>query len=372
MIAGISRNKYIDLRPVQVSVKYLGRWVAAQVARHPLAIYILATGLVVAAIYFGAACTVTIPVDNQPVAAVRSFSRNVDELLTEIDWPLDPEDRVVPDPATPLSGQDEIQIEKAFPVFVLEDDSITEIWTPPQPVRALLTAAGFVIGPDDRVEPEGTVYPRAEIKILRAKKEISAARVQLEETRPGRPDLDRGSIRVYREGLTWNLAGAGVGEAGPEVCFQDGSPGPGIAALPGAPEYEAIKITGCGKTIKFSQVLDVTATAYCPGTPGSGCPLNSQGHSLCTGWYNDGYTCTGKKAVQGEGTLESPHIVAVDPRIIPLASKVYLEGIGFAVAEDIGGAIKGNRIDILFNLHQDAWEFGLRKGITLYILSETG
>ena len=69
--------------------------------------------------------------------------------------------------------------------------------------------------------------------------------------------------------------------------------------------------------------------------------------------------------------MELPHIVAVDPRVIPLASKIYLEGIGFAVAEDIGGSIQGNRIDILFNLHRDAREFGLRKGIKLYILTGT-
>ena len=124
--------------------------------------------------------------------------------------------------------------------------------------------------------------------------------------------------------------------------------------------------------IAINSVIEVTATAYCPGTPGSGCPLNSQGHAFCTGCYNDGYTYTGKKAVQGEGTLESPRMIAVDPRIIPLGSLVYLEGIGFAIAEDIGGAIKGNRIDLFFDLHQDTSKFGLQKGIRLYLLAGNG
>ena len=40
-------------------------------------------------------------------------------------------------------------------------------------------------------------------------------------------------------------------------------------------------------------------------------------------------------------------MMAVDPKVIPLGSKVWVEGYGEAIAGDTGGAIKGNRIDIL-------------------------
>ena len=40
-------------------------------------------------------------------------------------------------------------------------------------------------------------------------------------------------------------------------------------------------------------------------------------------------------------------MIAVDPKVIPLGSKVWVEGYGEAIAGDTGGAIKGNRIDIL-------------------------
>ena len=63
-------------------------------------------------------------------------------------------------------------------------------------------------------------------------------------------------------------------------------------------------------------------------------------------------------------------MVAVDPRVIPLRSMLYIEGFGFARAEDIGGAIKGNKIDILFDKHSDVARFGVKYGIKVYLLTK--
>ena len=102
-----------------------------------------------------------------------------------------------------------------------------------------------------------------------------------------------------------------------------------------------------GRNPDFERAIIVEATAYCPGTPGSGCPVDERGASLCTGFHNDGYTSTGAKATAGRGTRENPHIIAVDPQYIPLKTMVYLNGYGFARAEDTGSAIKGLAIDLL-------------------------
>lgn len=80
-------------------------------------------------------------------------------------------------------------------------------------------------------------------------------------------------------------------------------------------------------------------TAYCA------CPQ-------CCGAFADGITFTGTKATAGR-------TVAVDPSVIPLGSEVYINGQEY-VAEDIGGAIKGNRIDIFFPTHAAALEFGVQ------------
>ena len=121
-----------------------------------------------------------------------------------------------------------------------------------------------------------------------------------------------------------------------------------------------------GYNFEFARSFYVEATAYCPGTPGSGCPLDEQGHALCTGSYNDGYTAGGSRALAGDGSLENPHIIAVDPAVIPFHTLVYLEGYGFARALDRGGAIQGLRIDILFDRHADAVKFG-RRQVKVYL-----
>ncbi|MDQ0201111.1 3D domain-containing protein [Neobacillus ginsengisoli] len=53
-------------------------------------------------------------------------------------------------------------------------------------------------------------------------------------------------------------------------------------------------------------------------------------------------------------------VIAVDPKVIPLGSKVYVEGVGEAIAADTGGAIKGNRIDVFVPSEQGAINFGVK------------
>ena len=80
-------------------------------------------------------------------------------------------------------------------------------------------------------------------------------------------------------------------------------------------------------------------TAYCP------C-------EKCCGAWADGITYTGTEATEGR-------TIAVDPDVIPLGSIVEINGVEY-VAEDVGGAIKGDRIDLYFNSHQDALEWGVQ------------
>lgn len=66
------------------------------------------------------------------------------------------------------------------------------------------------------------------------------------------------------------------------------------------------------------------------------------------------------------GTIPAVGTVAVDPKVIPLYTKLYVVGYGDAVALDTGGDIKGNRIDLWFATEQEAISFG-RRMITVII-----
>ncbi|UYZ20330.1 3D domain-containing protein [Mesobacillus jeotgali] len=81
--------------------------------------------------------------------------------------------------------------------------------------------------------------------------------------------------------------------------------------------------------------------------------------------------CTGCSGITKTGvnlkTNPNAKVIAVDPTVIPLGSKVYVEGYGYATAEDIGGAIKGNRIDVFIPTQSGALQWG-RKQVKLTIL----
>lgn len=60
-------------------------------------------------------------------------------------------------------------------------------------------------------------------------------------------------------------------------------------------------------------------------------------------------------------------IIAVDPRVIPMGSSLYVEGYGTGIAADQGGAIKGSHIDLCFSTHQQALNWGVRTvKVTIY------
>jgi 3D (Asp-Asp-Asp) domain-containing protein len=60
-------------------------------------------------------------------------------------------------------------------------------------------------------------------------------------------------------------------------------------------------------------------------------------------------------------------VVAVDPSVIPLGSRLFIEGYGYAIAGDTGGAIQGMRIDLCFNSYDEAIRFG-RRTVKVYIV----
>lgn len=102
-----------------------------------------------------------------------------------------------------------------------------------------------------------------------------------------------------------------------------------------------------GSAPPTGKALQMTATAYT---------------AYCKG-------CSGTTAT-GINLRENPSlkVIAVDPKIIPLGSKVWVEGYGYAIAGDTGGAIKGNKVDLFMPNRQDALNWG-RRTVTVKIVS---
>ena len=81
------------------------------------------------------------------------------------------------------------------------------------------------------------------------------------------------------------------------------------------------------------------------------------------------YTCNGSWGSKTAlGTTMTPNrTIAVDPRVIPLGSKVEINGKTY-IAEDTGGAIKGNRIDMCVSSHSEAYARGVLNSVPVYIV----
>lgn len=93
---------------------------------------------------------------------------------------------------------------------------------------------------------------------------------------------------------------------------------------------------------RYSRQFTMTATAYTSQDAGNG-STTYRGNTLRRG------------------------LAAVDPRVIPLGTRLFISGYGFAIADDTGGAIRGSKIDLAFDNHAEAIQFGVQR-VTVYIL----
>ncbi len=158
-------------------------------------------------------------------------------------------------------------------------------------------------------------------------KVIAAGSPGLLEVRMRYAQRDGGPVRGYV------LVARVIRAAKPRIVAE------GIGAMP-LSFFESRGIAGM--THMARSAIEMIATAYTADCAG------------CDGW-----TEIGRRAGHG--------IVAVDPRVIPIGTHLYITGYGLAIAGDTGGAIIGRRIDLGFDSQRDAMLFG-RRAVTVYQL----
>jgi len=129
-----------------------------------------------------------------------------------------------------------------------------------------------------------------------------------------------------------------------------------VAQVKAVGAQSGAKVTKKGDNFSYSKVISCNATAY---------DLSFQSCGKYPGDPGYGITASGTRAKYGT--------VAVDPRVIPLGTRMYIESAdgsfvyGYCVAEDTGGAIKGNKVDLFFGSYSECMQFG-RRNVNVYIL----
>ncbi|MEA2786798.1 MAG: hypothetical protein QOF71_2902 [Candidatus Eremiobacteraeota bacterium] len=289
---------------------------------------------------------------------IETSAETAADFLAERNLSRSPDDAISVDPASPLTDGETVAYRAAVLVTVTIDGQSRILRTPAVSVFALLNEQGVAFDRHDQVSPapssaiaNGTAVtvqhvdawtetvrkPVAAKVVKRWAFTLAAGTTQvIDAGKPGVAETayaitrtpDRRSVR--RRALVSRILRA---------------PRSRIVAE-GIGEYAALSqlaergITG---TLKLAgSALSMVATAYTAGCGG------------CSG-----ITASGRPAGHG--------IVAVDPRVIPLGTRMYIPGYGHAVAGDTGGAIKGRRIDLGFNSNYAANQFG-RRSITVYLI----
>lgn len=243
-----------------------------------------------------------------------------------------------------VTSQMEIKVRKAIPIIVNADGKKSETYIAPRSVAEALKKLGITLGDKDKISLalEHMLEPNDQLNVVRVTEKIETVKseipyqtvAQAADFPVGLPDkvVSRGSNGAQEQTVRLTL------EDGKEVDRE--ILGQRVVAAPinqVVSRGAQTSISRGGSTIYFKRAYVMKASAYC--SPG-------------------GTTATG--AAVGSG------IVAVDPRVIPLGQKVYVEGYGFAHALDTGGAIRGNRIDLYMDSNQEALSWGVRN-VLVYV-----
>ncbi len=230
-------------------------------------------------------------------------------------------------------------IERAVPVTVISGDKKKVIYTTQQTVQGVVNDAGYDWKKMMPIE-DGMMQVKEGMQIHvvpYTKREVSRT-----ETLPIEYE------KWYDEKLS----------ADQEVVVQEGK-----AAKRHVEVEEIISDGKVVKTIVKNEVMEregtpgVMKTGNMEGTVGYVSEMHATAYHPSDG---DGRGITATGTMAGHGT------VAVDPRVIPLGSSVYIPQYGHAIAADTGGAIVGNRIDLCMETFEECYNFG-RRDIEVFI-----
>lgn len=305
--------------------------------------------------------------DNGRVIACRTMKNTVKETLDQNGITVNTCDYIntALDTRLQRTNKNEIYIKRAVPVYITADGTRTKLMTYRDTVQEMLK--------DSPVKPEGLdrlegvalqdkVSSEMSFRIIRVSESVVSEKevIPFKVQKKANSRLDSGTEKVAVAGQE------GIREKQYKVVTEDGNEVSKLLLAESVLRDPINMImefgtvlnykTSRGETVRYKKVLDMKATAYTASFEDTG---------KKPGDRNFGITATGIKAKKG--------VIAVDPRVIPLHTRVYVEftgstpDYGYAVAEDVGGAIKGNKIDLYYDSLDYAQRFGVKR-VKVYIL----
>ena len=326
-------------------------------ASHIVAVIVLALIILVSITGFvWAQKGITVVIDGES-RYIRTQAATVGDLLNQVDVEIGPGDVVTPAFGGEVTDGMTVVVRHAVPVTISTSVGDIEIDVIGLTVADALVAAGVDPGTGIQCDPPmDTPLTEAmdiQVRDVFVRVTEEPEEVPFETITMSDPDLPQGARHVVTKG-----------ESGSElhvyrVVVTDGVEGQRtliseVVTEEPVDEIIAMGTKRSGQTMvsrsrppakakpTSGEKLTVTTTAYAPNVDGVGTR-----------------TATGDRAGYG--------IIAVDPRVIPLGTRLYIPGYGYGVASDTGGAIKGNKIDLCFNTRAECIAWG-RRTVTITIL----
>ena len=279
---------------------------------------------------------------------VWTTATTVRELLAEQGIKVAAHDQVSPTKDYPIKGNLEVAVNKAFQLTLEVGGKKKQVWSTSTTVADFLRQQGVKLNELDRVEPKLTrkVGAKNIVNVTRVEKvtDVVESPVEYEIVKKEDPSLSHGKEKILVEGKKGHVSRQY------EVIKENGK------------EVKRKILSETVMKVKRNQVVAVGMKTTSVQTMNVDAPSGKEIYVSSTAYTASCNGCSGVTAT-GLNLKNNPDakVIAVDPSIIPLGSKVYVDGYGYATAADKGGAIKGNKIDVFFSSTSDAYRWGVKK-----------
>lgn len=310
----------------------------------------------------------------------------VNDVLKTAGIEIKTHDEIEPALATKITDNQPIAIAKAFPVTVKDGGKESTVWSTKTTVRKFLTDQNIRLANLDKVEGDSKAEltaSNAVVKIARVEKVTDLVEESADFKTKRKTDMTmlKGEEKVVTNGKKGKLqkkfeitkkngkivsrefVGKTMVEEPTHKVVHVGAKAPKVVVATAAPAKAtaktATKATASAPAKAAAPAKEQVAVSRGnSGEPSGGREFYANA-SAYTAYCNgcSGITATGVNLRANPGMK----LIAVDPSVIPLGSKVWVEGYGYAIAGDTGGAIKGNRIDLHMPTKEAAYSFGRRQ-----------